>query len=109
VNLDPEQHMVVVKLASDWQAQLRTAYDRLAEACGGQLPPRFADAQPKDPAAFSSFVEAYYALTGGKVAPDMVRLAGLVPVDQAIADLPAPGSLSVYAAGRERTGSARWP
>jgi hypothetical protein len=98
MNLGPEQHMVVVKLASDWEAQLLSAYDRLFEACGGELPQRFADAQPKDPAAFSSFVEAYYALSGGKVAADIVRLAGLVPVDQAIADLPAPGSPTAYAA-----------
>lgn len=84
MNIDPEQHMVAVKLASEWQAQLTAAYDKLKASCGGELPDRFADAQPKDPAAFGSFVEAYYALTGGRVAADIVRLAGLVPVDQAV-------------------------
>jgi hypothetical protein len=76
--------MVVVRLASQWQAQLQDAYDRLVAAAGGELPQRFRDAQPLDPAAFSSFVEAYYALTGGRVNDEIVQLAGLVPVDQAI-------------------------
>lgn len=86
MNTNPEQHMVVVKLASEWQRQMLDALDQLEAACGGELPQRFADAQPKDPAAFSSFVEAYYALSGGRVSDDVVRLAGLVPVDQAIRD-----------------------
>jgi hypothetical protein len=84
MSADPEQHMIVIKLASEWQRQLVDSYNRLVTACGGELPQRFRDAQPHDPAAFSSFVEAYYALSGGKVSADIVRLAGLVPVDQAI-------------------------
>lgn len=84
MSLDPEQHMLVIKLDSEWRAQLKTAYDQLVAACGGKMPQKFIDMQPKDPAAFSSFVEAYYALTGGRVADDVIRLAGLVPVDQAV-------------------------
>jgi hypothetical protein len=82
--IDPEQHMVVIKLRSEWVRQARDAFAELEASCGGDLPRRFADAQPRNPAAFSAFVEAYYALAPGQVSADMIALAGLVPVDQAV-------------------------
>jgi len=81
--IDPEQHMVIVRSEAAWTRQLRESFDELTASCGGELPARFVDAQPRNPAAFGRFVEAYFALTG-KVDEDVQRLAGLVPVDQAL-------------------------
>jgi len=83
--MDDEQHMVVMKPASAWAQQAKDALDAIERANGGQLPPRFADADKIDHAAFASCVEALVALaplTGRPVAQDLIDLAGLRPVDE---------------------------
>jgi hypothetical protein len=84
--IDPEQHMVIVRSREAWIRQVKAAFAELEASCGGDVPQKFADAQPANPAAFSAFVEAYYALFPDKVTPEIIALAGLVPVDQAISE-----------------------
>lgn len=82
--IDPEQHMVAMKLASEWIAQAKEAFAELEAAQPDPKPRRFADWHAASPVAFGRFVEAWYALFPEKVDDDMIRLAGLVPVDQAL-------------------------
>jgi len=82
--VDPDQHMIVIRAESDWRAQLTRSWRELEASCEGTGAATLAQMQPHNPAAFSAFVEAYYALWPDKVDDDMIRLAGLVPVDQAL-------------------------
>lgn len=83
--LDPEQHMVVFKLRSEWVRQATEAWAELEESVAGRAS-TLAAMQPYNPDAFSRFVEAYYAIAPEKVADDIIALAGLRPVDQVIAE-----------------------
>jgi hypothetical protein len=77
MKIDSEQHMVVVK----------KALADIEEANGGITPATMADSRAVHPQAFSLLIEALVALepiTGSKVGDDLVAMAGLVPVDQAV-------------------------
>jgi hypothetical protein len=85
--LDPEQHMVIVRPVHVWARQAMDAQDRLRAANGGQDPATLDACAETDHAAFASLIEALVALepvTGRKVSADLIRKAGLVPVDQAM-------------------------
>jgi hypothetical protein len=84
--IDPEQHMVVVKLASQWVEQAKEAWADLEASQPDPPPRRFAAWHAANPAAFGRFVEAYYALFPHKVTQEIIDLAGLKPVDQVISD-----------------------
>jgi hypothetical protein len=83
----PEQHAVIVKSVGAWAQQAAAALATIEDANGGELPQHLADAKAIDSKAFGFLVEALVALeseTGAKVDAELVQLAGLVPVDQAI-------------------------
>jgi hypothetical protein len=84
MRFDPEQHMVIIKPASSWAGQVEEACAAIEAANGGVLPAQLAECHAVDPVAFRSLIEALYALYDGRVSEDLVRLAGLVPVDQAL-------------------------
>ena len=82
-----EQHMVILAPASYWKRRAEEGMDAIEQANGGVPPERFADADKIDHAAFAQVVEALVALeplTGAKVGDDLISLAGLRPVDEAI-------------------------
>lgn len=84
---DPEQHMVIVKPVAAWAEQAQKALADIDAANGGVSPAKLADGKKINPQAFGLLIEALVALesqTGQKVADDLIQLAGLVPVDQAI-------------------------
>lgn len=84
---DPEQHMVIVKPVAAWAEQAQKALADIDAANGGVSPTRLADAKSIAPQAFSSLIEAMVALesvTGQQVDDELVQLARLVPVDQAV-------------------------
>lgn len=84
---DPEQHMVIVGSVATWAEQARKALADIDAANGGVSPARLADAKAINPQAFGLLIEAMVALesvTGQKVDNELVQLAGLVPVDQAV-------------------------
>jgi hypothetical protein len=79
--------MAVMRRASDWVKQAEDALGEIRAANGGEDPASIADGAAIAPAAFSRMVEALVALeplTHARVGADMIRLAGLVPVDQAL-------------------------
>jgi hypothetical protein len=85
---DREQHMLIVKPVSAWAAQAQKALDDIEATNGGPVA-KLADAKSIAPQAFESLIEALVALepaTGQKVADELITLAGLVPVDQALGD-----------------------
>ena len=87
MDVDPEQHMVVMAPASTWIRQAQEGMKRIREKNGGEDPPKFIDSVRIDFAAFASVVEALVALeplTGRKVGRDLIDAAGLKPVDQVI-------------------------
>jgi hypothetical protein len=76
--------MVIVKTRGEWSRQAKEAFAELEASVPEPRPVKLRDYQPHNPQAFSRFVEAWYALSGGNVDEEMIKLAGLVPVDQAI-------------------------
>lgn len=86
MNMDPEQHMILVRSQSQWVEQAHEALDAIEAANGGVLPEHLRDGHAVAPEAFSRLIEALYALHGGNVSDELVRLAGLVPVDQALGE-----------------------
>lgn len=84
--LDPHQHMIVVRTVQQWADQARLAQARLDDLAG-DTHPTIAETAALDPVAFTSLIEALVALepyTHRPVSEDLIRLAGLVPVDQAL-------------------------
>jgi hypothetical protein len=84
---DPEQHMIIVQPVSAWAKQAEQALGDIEAANGGVPVAKLADAKAIHPQAFGLLIEALVALEpvmGTKVADDLVALAGLVPVDQAL-------------------------
>lgn len=81
MEVDPEQHMIIVKSRDEWGAQGRQALAELVLA-GFESGMTLGEAQPLNPKAFSALIEAMYALSDGNVDDELVRLAGLKPVDQ---------------------------
>ena len=82
-----EQHMMIVKPVSAWARQASAALETIEQANNGTLPARLADAKDIDPTAFGLLVEALVALepaTGSTVDPNLIKLAGLRPVDEVI-------------------------
>jgi hypothetical protein len=87
MNLDPEQHMVIVRSVAAWQEQAETALDEITAANGGVELAHIADAKRIAPVAFGRLIEALAALepyTRRKVGEDLIQLAGLKPVDQVL-------------------------
>ncbi|WP_329147368.1 hypothetical protein OIU91_17095 [Streptomyces sp. NBC_01456] len=79
-----DQRMVVVRTEEDVQKHLAQAWERLEEACEGEMPATLPELHGVDAKAFSMLVEGMVQL-GEPVEPEMQELAGLKPVDQVIA------------------------
>jgi hypothetical protein len=83
---DPEQHMFVGRPLSAWVEQAEDALTAIRAANGG-ADLLVTEAATIAPGPFASLIEAMVALepvTGMKVEGDLIRRAGLVPVDQAL-------------------------
>ncbi|MEV8399168.1 hypothetical protein [Streptomyces niveus] len=79
-----DQRMVVVRTEADVQKQLAQAWERLEEACEGEMPGTLRELHDVDAKAFSLLIEGMVQL-GEPVDQEIQDLAGLKPVDQVIA------------------------
>ncbi|MET8342400.1 hypothetical protein [Streptomyces microflavus] len=79
-----DQRMVVVRTEEDVQKQLAQAWERLEEACEGEMPAALPELHGVDAKAFSMLIEGMVQL-GEPVDQEMQDLAGLKPMDPAIA------------------------
>ncbi|MGW1261126.1 hypothetical protein ACWD7Y_04095 [Streptomyces drozdowiczii] len=79
-----EQRMVVVRPEEEVRRQVAQAWERLEEACEGEMPGTLRELHDVDRAAFAMLIEGMVQL-GEPVDQEMQDLAGLKPVDQVIA------------------------
>ncbi|MFF1693192.1 hypothetical protein ACFVXC_06120 [Streptomyces sp. NPDC058257] len=78
-----EQRMVIMRTKEDVQKQLAQAWERLEEACEGEMPDSLRALHGVDAEAFSLLIEGMVQL-GEPVDQEMQDLAGLKPVDEVI-------------------------
>ena len=73
-------HWVIVTTAEAMRQQADAALAAICAANGGDDPPNLRAAYDLDPEAFAKLIEALLAL-GAQVAPDLIQLAGIKPLD----------------------------
>ncbi|WP_328749238.1 MULTISPECIES: hypothetical protein [unclassified Streptomyces] len=81
--MSKNQRMVIMRSAEEVQKQLATAWERLEEACEGEMPGNLRALHGVDAEAFSLLIEAMVQL-GEPVDQEMQDLAGLKPVDEVL-------------------------
>lgn len=84
MDIHPEQKTLVMKTYGKWVEQASDALDAIVAANDGQDLARISDAAEIAPEPFGRLVEAFVALEavgGPHVSDELIRLAGLRPVD----------------------------